>query len=66
MVLRTGSLLFVAILSAYFASRIFAGAHAQQSVPPATLLGSPVEFTVLEVCWFQNYFDLDPGLGAED
>jgi len=66
MVLRVGSLLFAAILSAYFASGIFAGAHAQQSVPPPILLGSPVECAVLELCWVQNYFEQDPGPGAED
>jgi murein DD-endopeptidase MepM/ murein hydrolase activator NlpD len=59
-------LLVASLFTAAIAGGMFASAHAQQSVPPPILLGSPVECAVPEVCWVQNYFDHDPGPGAED
>ena len=59
-------LLLATIFTAAIAGGMFASAHAQQSVPPPILLGSPVECAVPEMCWVQNYFDHDPGPGAED
>jgi murein DD-endopeptidase MepM/ murein hydrolase activator NlpD len=47
----------------------FAGrdtASAQEQVPPPIVLGSPVDCAIPEVCWVQNYYDHDPGPGAED
>jgi len=40
--------------------------RAQQAVPPPIVLGSPVDCAIPEVCWVQNYYDHDPGPGAED
>ena len=59
-------LLFATLLSAGLAGWALAGARAQQTVPPPITLGSPVACAVPEICWVQNYFDHDPGPGAED
>lgn len=59
-----------AVFAAAFVAAIFGSpaipAQAQQAVPPPIVLGTPVACAIPEICWVQNYFDHDPGPGAED
>ena len=58
------ALIFAAtLLAAVFGTP---GAQAQPATPSPIVLGSPVACTIPEICWVQNYFDHDPGPGAED
>jgi murein DD-endopeptidase MepM/ murein hydrolase activator NlpD len=58
--------LSAALLSAVLVGWAHSDVDAQQAVPPPIVLGSPVACSVPEICWAQNYFDHDPGPGAED